>query len=164
MLKYVAVLVSGGLFLAALHLPGNGCPGARLLALAGLEVCCAPVSAEEKKDDKDKSPLKGVWTQAEGKVKIEFADKDVMKIFPHGNEDIVVVCSCTAGKDALVKVKITEIEGKDKDKVKEVLPIGLAFSFKWQVKDAAATLDDVKGDDVPAMVKSHLEGKYEQKK
>ena len=47
MLKYVAVLVSGSLVLAALHLPGNGCPGARLLALAGLEVGCAPASAEE---------------------------------------------------------------------------------------------------------------------
>jgi hypothetical protein len=165
MLKYVALLACGGLVLAALHLPGNGCPGARLLALAGVEVGCAPTSADEKKDDKDKSPLSGTWTRAGGEAKIEFADKGVLKLMPHGDKEVVViVCSYTAGKGGLVKAKITDIEGKAKDKVKEHLPVGLAFSFKWQVKDATATLDDVKGDDLPEKVKEHLEGKYEQKK
>jgi hypothetical protein len=136
-----------------------------VLACGALALASLSAAADDNKDSKDKLTLAGVWMQTEGEVKIEFADKDVMKIFPHGDKDvIIIVCSYTVGKDGLVKVKITELEGTQKEKVKELLPIGLEFSFKWQVKDGIATIDDVKGDKLPPAVKTHLEGKYEQKK
>jgi hypothetical protein len=112
-------------------------------------------------DDKGKPAVTGVWAQAEGEAQIEFVDKDVLKIFPHGdNESVIVVCSYTIDTNALVKAKITDIDGTAKEKVKEVVPVGTEFSFKWQVKDTSATLDDLTGDEIP----KHLEGKYEKKK
>src|SRR5262245_27272613 len=129
-----------------------------LLALAGLTAF-----ADGNKDDKP--ALMGVWRMTGGEVKIEFVDKDVMKIFPHGDNDvIVIVCRYMAGKDSVVNAKITALEGKEKDRLKEILPVGLEFNFKWLAKDAAATLDDLKGDKVPPIMKAHLEGKYDQRK
>jgi hypothetical protein len=129
-----------------------------LLVLGGL-------SALAGGNKEDKPALTGVWRMTGSEVKIEFVDKDVMKIFPHGDNDVVViVCSYTAGKEALVNAKITALEGKEKDRLKEILPVGLEFNFKWLARDAAATLDDLKGDKVPPVMKAHLEGKYEQKK
>jgi hypothetical protein len=129
-----------------------------LLALASLSAL-----ADGKKEDK--TALEGVWRMTGGEVKIEFSGKEVMKIFPHGDNDvIIIVCSYSAGKDAVVNAKITGLEGKEKDQLKELLPVGLEFNFKWLAKDAAATLDDLKGDKVPPVMKAHLEGKYDQKK
>ncbi|HEV2946628.1 MAG TPA: hypothetical protein VGX70_04590 [Gemmataceae bacterium] len=116
-------------------------------------------------DDK-KSALSGVWVMKEGEPKIEFADKKVVKIFPHGdNKVIVVVCEYAVEKDHLVKAKITDFEGTDEAKkmVKELLPLGTEFSFQWKVKNDSAKLDDLKGDKVEHM-KSHLEGAYSQMK
>jgi hypothetical protein len=130
-----------------------------VLALAGLAT-----AADDKKDDKEKPSLTGVWTHKDAELKIAFPDKDVMKIAPHGKDEVVlVVCKYSVDKDGVVKAKITDLTGDKKDKVKEVLPIGLKFSFKWQATDATATLDDVKGDNID-LLKAHLEGKYEEKK
>jgi hypothetical protein len=119
--------------------------------------------AGDKKDDKP--VLTGVWAQTGGETKITFTDKNVMTISPHGDSDVIIIyCSYTAGKDASVTAKITALEGKAKDNVKDLLPVGLEFTFRWLTKDAAATLDDLKGDKVPPIMKSHLEGKYEPKK
>jgi hypothetical protein len=129
-----------------------------LASLAGLAV------AADKKADKDKPALTGTWTQAGAELQIAF-DKDVMKVFPHGDKaDIAIVCKYTAAKDGLVKATVSDYEGKEefKNKIKELVPTGLEFSFKWQVKDDNATLDDVKGDKTDAL-KSHMEGKYEKK-
>jgi hypothetical protein len=126
------------------------------MVLAGLSVAA---------DDKAEAAPSGVWVQTGGEHKIEFADKGVMKIHPHGDKvQLAIVCKCTAGKDGVVKAKVTEIEGKEdvKNKVKEVVPVGLEFSFKWQVKDDKAMLDDLKGDKTEVL-KSHLEGKYDKK-
>jgi hypothetical protein len=139
-LKYGVVLVCGVLALSSLLAPAGG-------------------------QEKDKPALSGLWVQKGGELTMEFSGKDVVKISPHGdNAVIVIVCNYTIDKEGLVKAKITEFEGKDevKDKVKQRLPIGLQFSFKWQIKDDSATLDDVKGDNVQPL-KSHLEGKYEKK-
>jgi hypothetical protein len=115
-------------------------------------------------DDK-KPSLSGVWVMKEGEPKIEFVDKNVVKIFPHGNNVIVIVCEYASDKDHRVKAKIKELEGTDevKEKVKELLPLGTEFSFQWKIKDDMAKLDDVKGDKVEH-IKSHLEGDYSQKK
>jgi hypothetical protein len=105
----------------------------------------------------------GVWMQAGGEVKLEFAAQDVLKFYPHGDPEVItIVCSYTRGKDARVSVKVTELQGKVADKAKDVIPVGLEFSFTWQAKDAAATLGDFKGEKADRL-KSHLEGKYEKK-
>lgn len=113
----------------------------------------------------DKGKLSGVWDKKAGELKIEFADKDVMKISPHGDKvEFVIVCKYTVDKDGLVKAKISELKGKEEviEKAKDKVPVGAEFSFKWKVKGDAATLDDLKGDKADGL-KSHLEGDYEKK-
>ena len=121
------------------------------------------VTAVEKKDEKAKSALSGIWTRKGAEEKIEFCDKDVMKISAHDGA-LIIVCDYSTGKDGLVKAKITGIEGKEelKEKAKDKLPVGFEFNFKWKVKDAVATLDDLKGENAE-LLKSHLEGDYEAK-
>jgi hypothetical protein len=127
-----------------------------LLVLAGLSA-----RADDKNDAKDRPS--GVWALQGGEMKLEFADKDVLKISPHGKDELILVlCKYTLGKDGTVEATITELEGKAKAKAAELLPVGLKFTFKWMAKDDKATLDDVKGDKVEAL-KSHLEGKYDRK-
>jgi RNA polymerase sigma factor (sigma-70 family) len=121
-----------------------------------------PSSSPES--DKDKQALSGTWAQKAGALKIEFSDKDVMKILAHDG-DLTIRCEYTREKDGLVKAKVTGLEGTDelKDKAKDKLPVGLAFSFTWKVKGDAATLEDLKGDNTEHL-KGHLEGDYEKKK
>jgi hypothetical protein len=153
-----AVLGCGLLALVGVHHPGKACPGARLLAL----VCAS--SADAEKNNKDRATLSGVWVQDGGEMKIEFPGKDVMKLFPHGeNKAAIIVCRYTVAKKGLVKVTITELEGKAKQKLEKVLPVGLEFSFRWTVQDSSGTLDEVKGEKVEPL-KSHLEGKYRRQK
>ena len=46
----------------------------------------------------------------------------------------------------------------------EKIPIGTEFSFQWKVKDGAATLAEVKGDESKTeLLKAHLEADYEKK-
>src|SRR4051794_31433331 len=109
--------------------------GGALLVLAG-----HPAVAD------DKSAASGTWTRKEGELKLEFADKGVLKISPHGDKvAFTIVCSYTAAKDGLVKAKITDLEGNAevKEKAKEHVPVGTEFSFQWKVKAGTATLDDL---------------------
>jgi hypothetical protein len=118
-------------------------------------------------DNKKDKALTGTWVQKEGEHKIEFADKNVMNLFPHGeNKVIVIVCEYAVEKENRVKAKITGFEGSSdeaKNTVKEIIPVGTEFSFQWKVKDNTAKLDDLKCDKAEQL-KSHLEGEYEQKK
>ena len=85
---------------------------------------------------------------------------------PHGKDDVILIlCKYTAEKDGLVKAGVTGFEGKQeaKDKLREKLPIDTEFSFKWKVKDDAATLDEVKGEKIEPF-KSLLEGEFGKKK
>jgi hypothetical protein len=130
-----------------------------ILMLAGV------IAAADDKAAKDKPALTSVWMLDGGEMKIEFVDKKVMKLFPHGNSDVIVIlCEYTIEKEGRVKAKITDFEGKDdaKEKVKEILPVGTEFSFKWKVKNETAKLDELKGEKVEAL-KSHLEGEYKKK-
>src|SRR5262245_20896625 len=130
-----------------------------LLALVGLAA-----HAEDKKGDKP--ALSGTWSKKDGEAKIEFVDKGVVKIAPHGDSAVIgIVCDYTVDKEGLVKAKITEFEGKEEVKkhIAEKLPVGTKLSFKWKVKNDTAKLDDVKCEKFE-QVKSHLEGEYEQKK
>jgi hypothetical protein len=129
-------------------------------------VLTAPSASADDKKDKDQPALSGVWMLTGGETKIEFSDKNLVKISPHGDSKIIaVLCEYTLDKEGRVKAKITGFEGKDeaKEKVKELLPAGTEFSFTWKIKDAAAKLDDLKGDKIEPL-KSHLEGEYNQKK
>jgi hypothetical protein len=133
------------------------------LACAVVVLASVPASADDKKGDK--STLSGTWGKKEGELKMEFADKGVLKIAPHGDSaTLAVVCSYTVAKKGQVKVKITGFEGKEeaKKKVAQSVPVGLKFSFKWTVKGKTAKLDDLKGDNVETL-KSHLEGDFEKK-
>jgi hypothetical protein len=134
-----------------------------MLACGVLIVASRAVSADDKK--LDKSSLSGTWGKKDGELKIEFAGKKVMKIAPHGDSAIIaIVCSYTVEKEGMVKARVTGFEGKEnaKKKVKELLPVGLKFTFTWKVKGDAAKLDDVKGKDTETL-KSHLEGDFEKK-
>jgi hypothetical protein len=136
-----------------------------LLACAVLILAGPSASADDKKDDKGKPALSGAWAKKDGEMKIEFGDKSVLKLFPHGEKaGIVVVCKYSLDKDGVVKAKITELEAKEdvKEKLSQLVPVGLEFTFKCKVKDNAATLEDVAGDKSEAL-KSHLEGEYEKK-
>jgi hypothetical protein len=131
-----------------------------LLVLAGLSA-----SAQDKKDGQDTPALSGAWAQKGGEVRIEYSDRDVMKIAPHGDKvAFVIVCKYTIEKGGRVKARLSEIEASEelKDKVKDKLPAGLEFSFGWKVKADTATLGDVKGEKAD-LLKSHLEGEYEKK-
>jgi hypothetical protein len=135
-----------------------------VLACGVLTLASLSASADDKKGDKP--ALSGTWSKKDGELKIEFADKDVLKIAPHGDSAVIaIVCSYKVEKEGRVKVEITGFEGKEevKKKVQEKIPVGFKFNFKWKVNGDAARLDDLKGDDVE-MLKSHLEGDFEQKK
>jgi hypothetical protein len=134
------------------------------LACGVLVLAQLSVAADDKKDAKDKPALTGVWALKGAELKLEFADKDVLKISPHGKDELILVlCKYSRDKEGRIKAKITELEGKAKEKAKDLLPLGLEFSFQWQVKGDTAKLADVKGDNVDAL-KSHMEGTYEQMK
>src|SRR5207302_1797955 len=62
-----------------------------LLACAVLALATPGANADGKKKDKDRPRLSGTWARQEGEMKIEFSDKDVMKIVPHGEKKVIVV-------------------------------------------------------------------------
>jgi hypothetical protein len=132
-----------------------------VLSLAGFSA-----SAEDKKDDK--AAPSGTWVRKEGELKLEFDGKGELKIAPHGDsKTIAIVCDAATEKDGRIKVKVTGAEGSSEEavnKVKEHLPAGTQFSFKWTVKGDAAKLDEIKGEgEIVEHLKTHLEGDYEKK-
>jgi hypothetical protein len=163
MLSRGAVLACGVLAAAGLHSPPpNGCPGARLLALN-----CTSAAAGDQKGAKP--ALAGTWVKKDAELKIEFASKDVVKFFLHGDSNpdrlIAVVCEYAVEKGGLVKARVTGHEGKEEIRkaVAEKLPVGVRFSFSWLAKGDAARLEDLKGDKVPEIFKTHVEGDFEKK-
>lgn len=131
-----------------------------LLTLTGLLA-----TADEKKDDKKPAAPTGTWNMKDGETQLVFADKGVLKILPHGDKlDFAIVCEFTTGKDGTVKAKITDLDGKEeiRAKVKDRLPVGTAFTFKWAATGDAGTLSDVDGKEIEVF-KSKLEGGYEKK-
>jgi hypothetical protein len=138
----------------------------RVLGVLGLVAVLAPFAvADDKKEGKKAVPV-GSWAKKEGQMLIEFADKGVVKLHPHGDKaDLAIVCSFTTGKDGVVKVKVTDHEGKEefKAKVKQVVPTGTEFQFKWTATDDTATVENLDGKDADGL-KSHLEGGYEKKR
>ncbi len=131
-----------------------------VLALAGI-FAGRSVGADDKK-----AALSGEWVRKEGELKIEFVGEGVMKVFPHGADNkLAIVFDYTVEKDKRVKVKVTDIEGDEKqiEKVKEHVPVGFELNFKWTVKDKTATLGEIKGKDEDLGHWKTLEGEYEKK-
>jgi len=121
------------------------------------------VAASDEKNDKDKPTLTGIWVRKEGdfSFQFDFTDKGTLKItFMHGDKGGTITCEYSSDKDGLVKGKITQVEGVEQ--LKEKLPVGSEFKFKWKIKEKAALLDDVESEKAPIM--KHLEGQFEEKK
>src|SRR5262249_24430656 len=96
-----------------------------VLACGMLLLAAVSTLADDKKGDKNKPALSGSWVKHEGELKIEFTDKEHLKIVPHGDEAVIVVlCSYTVEKGT-VKAKITGFEGKEEamQAVKDKLPV-----------------------------------------
>ena len=116
-------------------------------------------------DKKDKPSPSGVWTLKAGETVLEFSNDKTVRIAPHGESNpIAVICEYTAGKDETVKAKVTDYEGSDevKEMLKEVLPVGTEFTFKWKITGETAKLDEIKSD-MAEHLRSHLEGEYSRK-
>jgi RNA polymerase sigma factor (sigma-70 family) len=113
----------------------------------------------------DRPTLSGTWGKKVGALKIEFADKGVMKIAPHGDSTaIAIVCDYTVEQEGLVKARVTGVQGNGAatKHIGGLLPAGTQFSFKWTVKADAAKLDDLAGDKVEVL-RHLLVGDFEQK-
>ncbi len=121
-------------------------------------------------DDKDTPALTGTWTRESNglDIKIEFVNKDTLKVSAFGGENgAVVTCKYTAGKDGRVTIKITDVEEKGSFPSKP--PKGVELSFTWKVKGDTATLDDFKGvgkegELLADAAKPVMEGEYARKK
>jgi hypothetical protein len=172
MLGCGAAVVCAALAAAGWHSPLHaGCDGHRALGklsnglrsartASGVNSLSAAVSvvADDKK-------LSGTWAKKDGELKIEFADNNVVKFAPHGDPATVSIVGDYTVEKGVVKVKVTGYEGKEeiKKKLGDLLPVGREFSFQWAAKDAAAKLDELKGDKFPDQFKTHLEGDFEKK-
>ena len=120
-------------------------------------------AADDKKDEKP--ALAGVWVKKEGEMKLDFTAKDALTITPHGENKVIVLrCEAVRDKDGVVKAKVADIEGKEEavKMIKDKLPIGSEFNFKWTVTKESATLEDLKGEKIEVF-KSLLEGEFEKK-
>lgn len=138
-------------------------PERRLFLACGVAALLTPLAfADDKKEGK--APT-GTWKQKDGESVIEFVDKDVLKLLPHGDKaDIAIECSYSVGKDGVVKVKVTGHAGKDefKKKLEAAVPLKSEFRFKWTADGDTASIDEFEGKDLEG-VKSRIEGKYEKK-
>jgi hypothetical protein len=140
-------------------------PSRRLLLACGLTALLVPfVGADDKKADA-KPAVSGKWAKKEGQVCVEFVDKEVLKIHPHGDKaEFTVVCSYTVAKGGVVKAKITELEGSAelKEKAKNRLPVDSEFSFKWVADGKTGTVEEFESKTLDGL-KSLFEGEYEKK-
>jgi hypothetical protein len=121
--------------------------------------------ADDEKGDKDKPSLSGSWEKKDAEPKLKFTTEGELTIYPHGdNLNIQIECSYTVTKEGLVKAKVKSLGGTEKvvEQVKNVVPVGMEFQFKWKVEGGTATLDEVEGKDADP-VKSRLEGDYAKK-
>jgi hypothetical protein len=116
-------------------------------------------------DDKDKTSLSGSWEKKDAEAKLKFTTEGALTIYPHGDSlNLQIECSYTVDKEGLVKAKVKSVAGAENvvEKVKEVVPVGMEFEFKWKVDGEAATLGEVDGKDADH-VKARLEGDYAKK-
>ena len=129
--------------------------GVAILALAWLTVAAA-----------DQPGPSGIWERKMGDhgLSIEFGPKDTMKFMAaHADHGVIITCTFSATKEGVVKGKIVEVEEHGIN-IKDKLPIGMEFSFTWEVKGDTATLSNMKCDQGQEIMHNHLEGTFSRKK
>ena len=117
-------------------------------------------------DKKEAKSLSGTWAKKDGDILLEFTGKDGLKFHPHGDKQtLIIICEYAVDKDGIVKAKVTDYDANADQKahLKQVVPVGFEFKFKYTVTKETAKLDDVTGEKTE-MIKSMLEGDYEVKK
>jgi hypothetical protein len=125
----------------------------------------APVVLADCPKQDEKPAHVGTWARRDGEGRIEFVDKEMMKIAPHGDPAIISIhCKYTLDKDGLVKAQVTDFEGKEefKEQIKKLLPAGSKFQFTLSVDKTKATIENLEGEEADRL-KTHLEGKYDWK-
>ena len=133
-----------------------------MLGYAALVLAGGRLRADEKGD---KPTLSGSWGMKDSEPTLEFTREGVLTISPHGdNNAIRIECSYTLSKEGLVKAKVKDIDAPEKviEHIKQLVPIGLEFEFKWKADGDEATLEGVEGKDID-LIKARLEGKYSKK-
>ena len=130
-----------------------------LLSYAALVLVGSLVRAD------DKPTLSGSWGKKDSEPTLEFKQESGLTIYPHGDDNAIQIeCSYKLSKDGIVKVKVKDINAPEKvlEQVKQVVPIGLEFEFKWKVDGEKATLEEMEGKDIDH-IKMRLEGEYAKK-
>jgi hypothetical protein len=133
----------------------------RLLASGfALALLLNPVTADDKKDEKNKAPS---WERESNGVDLRFEfGKDTLKLMAfNGENGAIVSCKTTTDKDGVVKATVTAVEEKGDFPAKP--KVGFEFSFKWKADGDKANLSDLKGEGLDD-VKAILEGEYKKKK
>jgi hypothetical protein len=146
-------------------MPRNTLCFGTLLVCGIFALAARPSSTDGAKDDKEKTSLSGSWEKKDAEPKLKFTTEGELTIYPHGDSlNIQIECSYTVTKEGLVKAKVKSHGGDEKvvEQVKNVVPVGMEFKFKWKVDGEAATLGDVEGEDADH-VKARLEGDYAKK-
>ena len=134
-----------------------------LRLLAGgfaLALLLNPVTAEDKKDEKDKAPA---WEREVNGIDLKFEfGKDTCKLIVfNGENGAIVSCKTKTDKDGVVKATVTAVEEKGNFPPKP--KVGFEFSFKWKADGDKAKLSDLQGEGLDD-VKPILEGEYKKKK
>ena len=113
----------------------------------------------------DKPTLSGSWGKKDSEPTLEFKEEGDLTIYPHGDgKAIQIECSYKLSKDGVVKVKVKDIGAPEKvlEQIKQVVPIGLEFEFRWKVDGEKATLEEMEGKDIEH-IKMRFEGEYEKR-
>lgn len=133
-------------------------------ALVGVLVLGPAGSADDKKDDKEKSKPSGTWVrESEGfEVKFAFAKPEEMTItVMTGGNGAVVKAKYAVEKDGTIKGTVTDVEEKGEFPAKPQK--GFEFSFKFKVDGKKAKLTDFTAENAEN-AKPIIEGEYDQKK
>jgi hypothetical protein len=133
-----------------------------LLSLAALVLAGSRVQAGDKDD---KPTLSGSWGMKDSEPTLKFTPEGGLTIYPHGDDNAILIeCSYTLSKEGLVRAKVKNIDAPEKviEQVKNLVPIGLEFEFRWKADGDKAKLEGVEGKDVEH-IKDRLEGDYAKK-
>src|SRR5947209_19180363 len=108
-----------------MRLPRRGCSGPRIFSgsqhmmtrrtLLGLGVALIwsllPRTPRGQAVEREDKTLTGTWTRKEGELRLEFSDRDVLSISPHGKDEFVLIrCKYTADPSGIGKSKVTELQ------------------------------------------------------
>jgi hypothetical protein len=125
-----------------------------------LALVLGPVTAQDKKDEKDKAVA---WERESNGIDLKFEfGKDTMKLTAfNGENGAIITCKTKTDKDGVVMATVTAVEEKGNFPPKP--KVGFEFSFKWKADGDKATLSDLKGEGLDD-ARGIIEGEYKKKK